>query len=342
MKGKRAVIFLAAALFLISLVFASSGMTQDKEIKLRYSTFFPPSHPNAKITEEWCKEVEKRTKGKVKVQHYAGGTLTPAAQTYDSVVGGVVDIGNIVLGYTMGKFPLSEVLDFPLGIPSGSVATYMMNAYYEKFKPKELDEVKIMYLHSVGPGNLHTRGKPVSKLEDLKGLKIRTYGPNAKMMTLLGAAPVAMPQGDAYDAISKGVVDGGLWAYEALEGWKIGEVVKYTTEIPTLSYGSVFVIAMNKGKWNSIAPNEQKIIEQINKEWIEKQAKLWDEIDAHGKDWILKRGNKISRLSEQESARWEAKAAPVFEEYVKNMKAKGLPGAEVLKFARDYLKAHRK
>ena len=340
MKGMRVVVFMTAVLFAAMLVFAGTGKAQ--EVKLRFSTFFPPSHPNAKITEAWCKEVGKRTNGKVKAQHYAGGTLTPAAQTYDSVVGGVADVGNIVLGYTMGKFPLSEVLDFPLGIPSGSVATRMMNAYYDKFKPKELDEVKIMYLHSVGPGNLHTRAKPVDKLEDLKGLKIRTYGPNAKMMTLLGAAPVAMPQGDAYDAISKGVVDGGLWAYEALEGWKIGEVVKYTTEIPTLSYGTIFVVAMNKKKWNSIPPSEQKIIEQINKEWIEKQAKLWDEIDAHGKDWILKRGNKISRLSAQESARWEAKTAPIFDEYLKNMKAKGLPGDEVLKFARDYLKAHRK
>ncbi len=217
MKGMRVMVLMTAVLFTVTLTVATTGRAQET-IKLRYSTFFPPSHPNAKITEEWCKEVEKRTNGKVKVAHYAGGTLTPAAQTFDAVAGGVADIGNIVLGYTMGKFPLSEVLDYPLGIPSGSVATYMMNEYYQKFKPKELDEVKIMYLHSVGPGNLHTRNKPVAKLEDLKGLKIRTYGPNAKMMTLLGAAPVAMPQGEAYDAISNGVVDGGLWAYEALQG----------------------------------------------------------------------------------------------------------------------------
>ena len=342
MKGIRVVVLMTAVFFAVTLMFANTGNTQDKEVKLRFSTFFPPSHANSKITEEWCKEVEKRTNGRVKISHYAGGTLTPAPQTYDSVVGGVADAGNTVLAYTMGKFPLSEVLDYPLGIPSGSVATRMMNEYYAKFKPKELDEVKIMYLHSVGPGNLHTRSKPVTKLEDLKGMKIRTYGPNAKMMSLLGATPVAMQQGEAYDAISKGVVDGGLWAYEALEGWKHGEVVKYTTEIPMLAYGSCFAVFMNKGKWNSISPNDQKIIEQINKEWIEKQAKLWDDIDESGKQFILKRGNQITKLSPQESARWEKLAAPVFDEYLKNMKAKGLPGDEVLKFARDYLKTHRK
>jgi TRAP-type C4-dicarboxylate transport system substrate-binding protein len=162
------------------------------------------------------------------------------------------------------------------------------------------------------------------------------------MMTLLGATPVAMPQGEAYDAIAKGVVDGGLWAYEALQGWKIGEVVKFTTEIPKLCYGTVFVVAMNKKKWASISPADQKIIEQINKEWAEKQAKLWDSIDEEGKAWILKRGNKISRLSPEEMNKWVVKVEPIFDEYVKNMKAKGLPGAEVLKFARDYLETHTK
>ena len=132
-----------------------------------------------------------------------------------------------------------------------------MNAYYEKFKPKELDEVKILYLHSVGPGNLHTRSKPDCQAGGPQGTENTDLWPNAKMMTMLGAAPVAMPQGDAYDAISKGVVDGGLWAYEALEGWKIGEVVKFTTEIPRLCYGSVFVVAMNKAKWNSIPPETE-------------------------------------------------------------------------------------
>ena len=88
------------------LVLAGTGKAQG--VVFRFSTFFPPCHPNSKITEEWGKEVEKRTNGKVKVHHYAGGTLTPAPQTYDSVAGGVADVGNIVLGYTMGKFPFQR------------------------------------------------------------------------------------------------------------------------------------------------------------------------------------------------------------------------------------------
>ena len=90
------------------------------------------------------------------------------------------------------------------------MATHLANAYYAKFKPKEFDEVKVMYFHGQPPGILHTK-KPVNKLEDLKGMKIRTFGSNAEFMKLLGGIPVAMPMGDAYDAISKGVADGACW-----------------------------------------------------------------------------------------------------------------------------------
>jgi TRAP-type transport system periplasmic protein len=328
--------------FVVTSMIASPVFAQDKSIQLRFSTFFPPSHPLAVITDQWCKEVEKRTNGRVKIRQYAGATLTPPAQTYDSVVQGVVDVGNIVLGYTMGKFPLTEVLDYPLGYPNGTVAHKLANAYYAKFKPKEFDEVKPMYFAGQTPGILHTKSKPVSKLEDLKGMKIRTQGSNARFMSLLGGIPVAMPMGDAYDAISKGVADGLLCADEVLKSWKIGEVVKYTTQNYGSAYTSVFIVAMNKDKWSSIKAEDQKIIEQINQEWIDKSAKVWEQIDEEGREFTQKRGIKVTKLSAEEDARWLAKAQPLFDDYVKKMKEKNLPGDEVLKFVRDFMKKNPK
>ena len=78
---------------------------------------------------------------------------------------------------------------------------------FEKFKPKEFEEVKVMYLSAHGPGFIHTR-KAVNKLEDLKGMKIRAGGVLTKVVAALGAVPVSMPMGDVYDAISRGVVRG--------------------------------------------------------------------------------------------------------------------------------------
>ena len=67
------------------------------------------------------------------------------------------------------------MIDLPLGYKSGYAATKLINAYYEKFKPKEFDETKVLYLHAHGPGILTTK-KAVYKLEDLKGMKIRSTG----------------------------------------------------------------------------------------------------------------------------------------------------------------------
>jgi len=301
------------------------------QIKLNYSVFFPAPHKNAVLATEWAKEIEKRTDGKVQITVFPGGTLTPPDKNYDGVVKGISDIGFSVMAYTRGKFPLTEVSDLPMGIKSGLVATKVINDYYKKFTPKEFDEVKIMYLHGHGPGILHSK-KEITKLEDLKGLKIRCTGMAAKIVAALGATPVAMPMGETYDALSRGVVDASMAPQEALQGWKWGEVVKYTIENFSTSYSTGMFVVMNKAKWNSLPPDIQKIIEQVNEEYIEKQGKVWDEIDKAGRDYTIGRGNKIISLSQDESLRWEKTVKPLLDEYKKNLKDKGLPGEEVLSF----------
>jgi len=125
-----------------------------------------------------------------------------------------------------------------MGYRSSFESTRLLNAYYQKFKPKEFDDTKVLYGQAHGPGVLHSAKKAVGKFEDLKGLKIRCTGLSAKMALAVGAAPVAMPTGDTYDAMSRGVVDASLAPFEALEGWRWAEVTKYSTEIPALAYTS--------------------------------------------------------------------------------------------------------
>ncbi len=308
------------------------------QVKLNYSNFFPAPHTNAVLSVEWGKEIEKRTNGKVQVTVFPGGTLTPADKCYDGVAKGISDVGMSVASYTMGKFPLSEVLDLPLGAKNAAVTTRLVNDFYRKFTPKEFDEVKIMYFHAHGPGIVHTKGKEINRLEDLKGVKVRATGTTAKIVSYLGATPVAMPMPETYDAISRGVADGVVCPLEALQGWKLGEVVKFTTQNYGSAYNLLFFVAMNKDKWNALPPDVQKIIEQINIEWIEKHGKNWDEIDQKGYAFAQKLGDKIIPLSKEEDARWAKAVSPIFDEYVKEKKAKGLPAEEALRFCRERLK----
>jgi len=314
-----------------------SARAQAKPVELSYSIFFPAPHKNTVLATEWAKEIEKRTNGRVKITIYPGGTLTPADKCYDGVEKGISDIGMSVLSYTMGKFPLTEVIDLPLAYKSAVAATNLINGYYKKFKPKELDSTQVMYFHAHGPGILHTK-KAVHKLEDLKGMKIRCTGMAAKVVTALGGVPVAMPMGETYDALNRGVVDGSMSPQEALQGWKWGEVVKFTTESFGAAYSAGFFVVMNKDKWNKLSPDIQKIIAEVNGEWIEKTGRNWDEIERAGRDFTLKLGNQIISLSPEENERWAKAVQPILGDYVNRMKAKGLPGEEALKFCLDQLK----
>jgi TRAP-type transport system periplasmic protein len=194
----------------------------------------------------------------------------------------------------------------------------------------------VMYLHAHGPGILHTK-KPVTKLEELKGMKIRSTGTVAKIVGALGGTPVAMPMPETYDALQKGIAEGVMCPIEALQGWKLGEVIKYTTENYGSAYTIGFFVVMNKSKWDSLPPDVQKVIEQVNVEWIDRHCKTWDEIDKLGKEFALKLGDKFIPLSKDEDWRWVKAVKPLYDEYVTAMKGKGLPGDEALKFCLEQL-----
>jgi TRAP-type C4-dicarboxylate transport system substrate-binding protein len=201
MLKKRFLAFVCGCFAVLLPMVMAAGPGYCATVELTYSIFFPATHGHTVLATEWAKEIEKRTNGAVKINMYPGATLTPPDQCYDGVVKGISDIGMSVLSYTKGRFPLTEVIDLPQGYKSGSQVTNLCNAYYEKFKPKELADTQIMYLHGHGPGIFHTK-KPVNKMEDLKGMKIRCTG-TSKSRERLGATPVAMPQTETYDAFKR-------------------------------------------------------------------------------------------------------------------------------------------
>ncbi|HNS15801.1 MAG TPA: TRAP transporter substrate-binding protein [Syntrophorhabdaceae bacterium] len=326
-----------AVFFLSSAIPASA---QEKVVKLRYSNFFPPVHPISKLAEEWIKEVEKRTNGRVKVSYFPGNTLAPPGQAYDAVVKGIADMAQNLLAYSPGRLPLSEVLQQPLGYASGYQGTKLANEYYKKFKPKEFDDVKVMYLHGVAPGTFHTK-KEIKSFDDIKGLRIKANAENAEIVKVLGGAPVTMPITETYDALQKGLAEGILLPNEALKGWRFAEVVKSSLDSNAVSYLTSMYVIMNKNKWNQISKEDQATIEKINEEWIEKQGNLWNKLDKEGKEYAIQKGVKFVKVSKDEEAKVAAKMRPILDEYVKAMKSKNLPGDQALKFCLDYIKAHQ-
>jgi TRAP-type C4-dicarboxylate transport system substrate-binding protein len=310
---------------------------QEKAMKLRLSVQWPMQHPHTKLFAEWGKDVEKATAGRITVTVFASNTLSPPMQVYDNTVKGVVDVGTNLMAYSPGRLPLTEVLQLPLGYRNGYQATKLASAYYKKFKPKEFDDVQVMFFHGAAPGFIFTKN-PVKSTADVKGLRIKANAENADIVKNLGAAPVTMPVTETYDAISRGVIDGALFPVEALQGFKIAEVVKTVIENYGVSYMTSMYCVMNKDKWHAISPADQKAIERINEEYNEKFGKKWVELDSNAKTFAKGKGVTFISVSKEEELATAQKMIPILDAYVKMAKSKGLPGDETLKFCQDFIK----
>lgn len=321
-------LFLLLLVIILVLPFSSGcGESEPSEtFELTYSNFFPPTHLHSVLVDQFCQEIEDRTNGGVKITHYAGGSLTPAAQVYDGVVQGISDIGMSVLAYTMGRFPAAELVDLPHGYPSGWIATRVANDYYQEFKPAEFDDVHVLYFHAHGPGTILTTKKPVRKLEDMQGLVLRSTGVGAQIAQALGATGYAASQGDAYELMSKGVIDGSVTPPEVLKGWKQAEIVKYLTTCYEVGYSADMFVVMNKDKWESLPEKYQKAFSEVSEEWIDKHARVWSYYDEIAIDYFLSfEGREVITLDASETARWVAAAKTVKDTYMTEKGAAGLP-----------------
>jgi TRAP-type C4-dicarboxylate transport system substrate-binding protein len=305
---------------------------QAASIKLTYSNFFPPTHIQSQLVDSWCREVEIRTKGNVTIKHYPGQTLTKAAECYEGVVKGRSDLGFSVLSYTPDRFPVMATVDLPLGYTSGKVATAVANEVYRKFRPKELSDTKVMYLHAHGPALINTRGKAVRRLEDMKKLKLRTTGAVEKVVRALGGIPVSAPMPECYQMIKSGKADGSTHPVESHKGWKLAEVENYITAAYSISYTTTFFVVMNKDKWEALPKDIKVIFEEINNEWLLQHGEAWDTSDMEGMQFFLAQGGQLIGLESSEAARWKMAIAPIIEDYAKSLDEKGLKGQEIVNF----------
>ncbi len=338
MRTRVIVMVLIGALLVLASV--SSGQAQSQApIKLKFSNPHPLTFSSAPVMAAFCDEIKKRTKGRVEIAHYPGGTLTTFPKVYDGIINQVSDIGHSHVGYTRGRFPVTEILDLPVGYTSGFVATHVKHDFYQKYKPKEWNNVHVLYFWSVGPQILGTTKKPVKRFEDLKGLKIRGTGRPADTIKALGATPVALEMGEVYDAAQRGLLDGIYDAMETWKGFRLGDVLKYGY-LTQRATGSIytFYVAMNKEKWDALPEDIKKIFTETAEEWVDKHAVKTLEADQAGMDYLKQRGGQILVIPEEEIKKMQKAVGPVIEGYIKAMVSKGYNKAEMedqLKFIRE-------
>ena len=315
-----------------------------EKVVLKVAHFWPAgAMSQKKVLEPWCAKIAKESNDQMTCQFYPAMQLggTPP-QLIDQVTDGVADIVWTLPGYTAGRFPSMEVMEMPFLIKDAEHASRVAWQMYEEYGQKDFAAVKPLAFNVHDRGQLHNNVRPITKLEDFKGLKMRapTRLTN-KMLETLGATPVSLPLPGLAEAISKGVVDGYALPWEVVPTMKLHEMTKYHSEInapdPVL-YASLFSLVMNKQKYDSLPDNLKKVIDDNS--GVELSAsigKAWDESVTEAKKPAVDHGNQVNVITGAELARIQEAAKKVESDWVAEVTAKGYDGAAMIKRARDLI-----
>jgi TRAP-type C4-dicarboxylate transport system substrate-binding protein len=321
----------------------SAGISLAADVTLRLHQMLPPQATiPAKAIEPWAKKVEAESKGRIKIELYPSMQLGgKPSELVDQVKDGVVDIIWTVIGYTPGRFPRSEVFELPFMGTTATASSMAFQDYYEKHMKNDFPGIHVIAVHMHGPGLLHMKDKPIEKLEDLKGKKLRgTSRVVNKMLETLGASAIGMPVPAVPEALSKGVIDGTVVPWEVTPSIKIAELAPNHTAFSGKHalYEATFLFGMNEASYKALPDDLKKVIDDNSGMPV---AKLFGEAmdwgDQHGLEVAQKAGNKIVTLDEAETKRWQDVADKVTADWVKEMDGKGMDGTGLLKDARDLI-----
>lgn len=311
---------------------------------------FLPAASNAQknIIQPWCDKVAKESNNELTCQIFPSMQLggTPP-QLVDQVRDGVVDLVWVIPTYAAGRFSKSEVFELPFLTSSAKQGSQALWEYVQKNAMDEFKGIKPIFLHTTEGYVLHSN-KAVQKLEDLKGMKIRSATRiNARLIASLGGTPVQMPLPQVSDSLSKGVIDAAMVPWEGVPATKIHEIAKYHLDAPKGSprfSNSIFMFGMNQASYDKLPANLKKVID--NNSGLKTSAWAgevgFDSIVEPFSKLARDRGNTVATLSATELDRWIKASENVDDEWVKEVTAKGADGKKLLEDARALLKKYAK
>lgn len=297
---------------------------------LTASSWVPPTHALSVSQKEWCDLLEKNTSGKLKCNILPRGVAAPPG-TLDAVRNGLADISFTVHGYTPGRFLFTQMAEFPfLGNTAEpiSVAFNKVASKYPQFG-QEHQGVKVLAYFTHGPGLPFNTKKPVTKVEDLQGLKWRVGGGMVNEISkTLGMNVTLKPAPDSYELLSGGVMDGTLFPAESTESFKIDKIIKHATFFPGGLYNTSFVFMMNQAKYDKLSADEKKAVDAISGEMAARTfGRNWDKVDRRGVALMQANGVQMVKADAQFVNDVKAKTGALEQKWVKDAEAKGLKDA---------------
>jgi len=322
------------------IVGAFSVSAHAQEAKLRLAHFMPAaSWQHTELFEAWAKTVHEQSKGRIEVRVFPAQTLGKAVAGYDNAINRIAEVTWTVQGYTANRFPLSQIVELPGIFETARQGSCAFQKLYDSGAlADEYKDTHVLFVQTHGLGHLHTKGRPVTRVADIKGLKIRQ--PTAvigRMLRAVGAEPVGMPAPQIYESTQRGAIDGFLLPWEAVAGFRAYEVSDQHTELGV--YSLAFVMTMNKGVYEGLPADLKKVIDDNSgMRWAMVAGGGFDAADVSGKEKTLASG-KLNALTAEDRTAWEKAGAEAAEGYLAELEGRGLPArkiyAQAQKFAQE-------
>jgi TRAP-type C4-dicarboxylate transport system substrate-binding protein len=336
-------VFTAARIALIALTLATPAAAQQTspEVTLRFQHFVSPASANpTHFMQPWADAIEEQSNGRIRVEIYPFMQLGGAApDQYDLIRDGVIDGGWVIPGYQPGRFPEAEALELPfITTKSAEEASRAAWAFTQEYLLDDFADVHLIGVHMHGRGLVHLQGDPIEELSDFNGLRLR--GPSRAATLLLerlGATPIGMPVPAFPEALSRGVVTGGVITWEQAPSLWLDELTDSHTDVAGdySLYNLYFLWAMNRAVYEGL-PDDLRAVIDANSGLM---ASAWagrahDTGDAEGRMAMEDAGNIIAEMSPELTAEIVALGDQVTADWIVEADSRGLDGAALVAAAR--------
>ena len=320
---------LATALVAAALI--PTAQAQERTIKFAFQN--QKEHPQAQGAQKFADLVAAKTHGRIAVKLFPGGTLGGDLQTVSALQGGTVEMTVLNAGILSAQTKEFGIYDFPFLFASPQEADAVTDGPFGKKLLDKLQSKNLVGLAywELGFRNVTNSKRPLTKAEDLVGLKIRVIQSPIyiDMFNALGANAVPMPFPELYTAMEQKAVDGQENPFSTILASKFSEVQKHLT-ITRHMYNPQAVIASKKF-WDSLTPADQKSITEAMTEATVFQRSVSRAQADVALDDLKKAGMQVSEFSPAEIDKLRAKVKPVVEKHSEKV------GADTVKEVYDTL-----
>jgi TRAP-type C4-dicarboxylate transport system substrate-binding protein len=307
------------------------ALSAQAQVVITASSWVPPTHVLSEVQKDWCAQLEKKTAGKARCNILPRG-VAPGPATFDAVHNGLADLSFIVHGYTPGRFVTTQIAEFPFLGDHAEPASVAYQRLYARTPAMAAEHqgVKVLAVFTHGPGIVFNTKRPVTKMEELTGLKWRVGGGVVNEIgKALGMNVTLKPSTENYELLSSGVMDGTLFPAESVVAFKIDKVVRYGTTFPGGLYNTSFAFLMNQAKYDALPPEVKKAVDELAGEVAARMfGQGWDKVDRLGLAFLQANGVQMTRADAAFVKAVDGKTAPLIDSWAKAAEAKGMKNAK--------------